>query len=160
PVPVLAIRTFDPAARAALTRLPSIARDLRRRRAFIVDLRGNTGGDYALAEPFVLALTNRSLRKLDEREARSPAAPERRANTARPRIAAREVPPDARPIFDAHIAAREAEALALRAASAPRAEIITRGAAVQGRADGPLRARAVFLIDHGCASACEMMLAL
>src|SRR5262249_21320176 len=137
-----------------------LARDLRDAPAFIIDLRGNTGGDYALAEPFVLALTDRTLRKLDEREVRSVAAAEGRANSARRRIAAGEVPLDERPTFLAHIAAREAEARALRAAAAPPTEITTRGATVHGTARTPLRARAVFLIDHGCASACEMMIAL
>jgi hypothetical protein len=159
-VPVVTIRTFDAAAQAELALLPAIAGDLREKRAFVVDLRGNHGGNYAFAEAFVLALTDRTLKRLDEREVRSVAAAEGRANSARRRIAAGEVPAAATGAFAAHIAALSAEARALRAAGAGRAEIVTRGATVRGRAPGPLQGRAVFLVDRGCASACEMMLAL
>jgi hypothetical protein len=159
-VPVVAIRTFDAAAEGTLSLLPTIARRLRTTKAFVVDLRGNHGGNYAFAEAFILALTDRTLKRLDEREVRSVAAAEGRANSARRRIAAGEVPKDAARSFVAHIAALSAEARALRAAGAGRAEIVTRGATVRGHAPGPLEGRAVFLVDRGCASACEMMLAL
>jgi hypothetical protein len=159
-VPVLAIRTFDSAAQGALRALPEIATRLRHAPAFVVDVRGNGGGNYTFAEAFILALTDRTLKRLDEREVRSVAAAEGRANSARRRIAAGEVPAEAMAAFAAHIASLEAEAVALRAASSPRAEVVTRGATVRGHAEGPLKGRAVFLTDHGCASACEMMLTL
>jgi hypothetical protein len=159
-VPVLAIRTFDSAAESALRLLPEIAARLREERAFVVDLRGNRGGNFAFAEAFVLALTDRPLRRLDEREVRSVAAALGRENSARRRIALGEVPEGATRAFQDHIAALSAEARALRDAGAGRTEIITRDAIVRGRAPGPLKGRAVFLVDRGCASACEMMLAL
>lgn len=159
-VPVVSIRTFDSAAKAALVELPAIAGRLRRKSGFVVDLRGNRGGNYSFAEAFVLALTDRTLQRLDEREVRSVAAAEGRANSARRRIAAGDVPVEARRAFDEHIESLETEARALRAEGAPRTEIVTRGATVRGHAPGPLSARAVFLVDQGCASACEMMVAL
>ncbi|XYH94205.1 S41 family peptidase [Sorangium sp. So ce1128] len=162
-VPVLAIRTFDSAAAAALAALPALAAELRRAPAFVVDLRGNTGGDYRFAERFALALTDAPLCALDEREVISVAAAEGRANSVRRRLARGHVPEAARPRFVEHLAALERLAGALRARpgpAAPRADLTTRGAVVRGRAAGPLEGRAVFLVDRGCASACEMLLAL
>ncbi|XXY52230.1 S41 family peptidase [Sorangium sp. So ce269] len=162
-VPVLAIRTFDSAAAAALAALPALAAELRRAPAFVVDLRGNTGGDYRFAERFALALTDAPLCALDEREVISVAAAEGRANSVRRRLARGDVPGAAQPRFVEHLAALERLAGALRAragSAAPRAELTTRGAVVRGQAAGPLEGRAVFLVDRGCASACEMLLAL
>ncbi|WP_437619177.1 S41 family peptidase [Sorangium sp. So ce1151] len=162
-VPVLAIRTFDSAAAAALAALPALAAELRRAPAFVVDLRGNAGGDYRFAERFALALTDAPLCALDEREVISVAAAEGRANSVRRRLARGDVPAAARPRFVEHLAALERLAGALRArpgAAAPRAELTTRGAVVRGQAAGALEGRAVFLVDRGCASACEMLLAL
>ncbi|WP_438014498.1 S41 family peptidase [Sorangium sp. So ce315] len=164
-VPVLAIRTFSSAAAAALASLPALAAELRRAPAFVVDLRGNAGGDYRFAERFALALTDAPLRALDAREVISVAAAEGRANSVRRRLARGDVPEEARPRFLEHLAAMERLAAALRArpSAAPRTEIITRGALVRGRASAPRgagSARGVFLVDRGCASACEMLLAL
>ncbi|WP_437721252.1 S41 family peptidase [Sorangium sp. So ce861] len=165
-VPVLAIRTFSAAAAPALAALPALAAGLRRAPAFVVDLRGNAGGNYLFAERFALALTDAPLCALDEREVISVAAAEGRANSARRRLARGDVPPGARPRFVEHVAALERLAGALRGraadprAAAPRADLTTRGALVRGRAAGPLEGRAVFLVDRGCASACEMLLAL
>jgi len=159
-VPVLAIRTFDNAAAGELEALPEIAAELRRAPAFVVDLRGNGGGNYLFAERFLLALTSETMRRLDEREVVSVAAAEGRANSARRRLRRGDVPPSARPLFEEHIAALERVAEELRASGAPRSELVTAGARVRGHAGGPLRGRAVFLVDGGCASACEMMLAL
>ncbi|WP_437574225.1 S41 family peptidase [Sorangium sp. So ce887] len=165
-VPVLAIRTFSSAAAAALAALPALAAELRRAPAFVVDLRGNAGGNYLFAERFALALTDAPLCALDEREVLSVAAAEGRANSVRRRLARGDVPDEARPRFVDHLAALERLAGTLRAraldggAAAPRADLTTRGAQVRGRAEGPLEGRAVFLVDRGCASACEMLLAL
>ncbi|WP_044986393.1 S41 family peptidase [Sorangium cellulosum] len=165
-VPVLAIRTFSTAAAPALAALPALAAELRRAPAFVVDLRGNAGGNYLFAERFALALTDAPLCALDEREVLSVAAAEGRANSARRRLERGDVPPEARPRFVEHLAALERLAGALRgraadrSGAAPRVELTTRGALVRGRAAGPLEGRAVFLVDRGCASACEMLLAL
>lgn len=159
-VPTLAIRTFDSAARGELEKLPAIAARLRRAPAFVVDLRGNGGGNYAYAEAFALALTDRSLLRLDEREVRSAAAAYGRANSARRRLAAGEVPEAARGLYEAHITALEADARTATAEGTARAELVVHGATVRGRAPGPLEGRAVFLVDRGCASACEMLLSL
>ncbi|WP_437950332.1 S41 family peptidase [Sorangium sp. So ce296] len=165
-VPVLAIRTFSTAAAPALAALPAFAAELRRAPAFVVDLRGNAGGNYLFAERFALALTDAPLCALDEREVLSVAAAEGRANSARRRLARGDVPPEARPRFVEHLAALERLAGALRGraadrgGAAPRVDLTTRGALVRGRAAGPLEGRAVFLVDRGCASACEMLLAL
>ncbi|WP_437996141.1 S41 family peptidase [Sorangium sp. So ce185] len=165
-VPVLAIRTFSAAAAPALAALPALAAELRRAPAFVVDLRGNAGGNYLFAERFALALTDAPLCALDEREVLSVAAAEGRANSARRRLARGDVPPEARPRFVEHLAALERLAGALRGraadrgGAAPRVDLTTRGALVRGRAAGPLEGRAVFLVDRGCASACEMLLAL
>ncbi|MGK4003207.1 S41 family peptidase [Sorangium sp. So ce1036] len=162
-VPVLAIRTFDSAAAAALSALPALAGELRRAPAFVVDLRGNTGGNYLFAERFALALTDAPLRRLDEREVLSVTAAEGRANSVRRRLARGDVPADALPRFHEQLATLERLAGALRLGphtAAPRVDLTTRGAVVRGRAAGPLRGRAVFLVDGGCASACEMLLAL
>ncbi|WP_437313984.1 S41 family peptidase [Sorangium sp. So ce385] len=165
-VPVLAIRTFSTAAAPALAALPALAAELRRAPAFVVDLRGNAGGNYLFAERFALALTDAPLCALDEREVLSVAAAEGRANSARRRLARGDVPPEARPRFVEHLAALERLAGALRGraadgrGAAPRVDLTTRGARIRGRAAGPLEGRAVFLVDRGCASACEMLLAL
>ncbi|WP_437285110.1 S41 family peptidase [Sorangium sp. So ce406] len=164
-VPVLAVRTFDSAAAAALAALPALAAELRRAPAFVVDLRGNAGGDYRFAERFARALTDAPLCALDEREVLSVAAAEGRANSVRRRLARGDVPDEARPRFLEHLAALERLAGALRArpSAAPRADLTTRGALVRGRAAGQrgaTPARGVFLVDRGCASACEMLLAL
>ncbi|WP_437478177.1 S41 family peptidase [Sorangium sp. So ce1014] len=165
-VPVLAIRTFSSAAAPALAALPALAAELRRAPAFVVDLRGNAGGNYLFAERFALALTDAPLCALDEREVLSVAAAEGRANSVRRRLARGDVPDEARPRFVDHLAALERLAGTLRAravdrgATAPRADLTTRGAQIRGRAAGPLEGRAVFLVDRGCASACEMLLAL
>ena len=159
-VPVLAIRTFDSAAAEALEGLPAIAAELRREPAFVVDLRGNGGGNYRYAERFLLALTNETVRRLDEREVLSAAAAEGRANSARRRLRRGDVPEGAAPRFVEHIAALTALAADLRARGAGREDVVTPGGTARGTAPGPLRARAVFLVDGGCASACEMLLAL
>ncbi|AUX24602.1 uncharacterized protein SOCEGT47_051410 [Sorangium cellulosum] len=162
-VPVLAIRTFDTAAAAALSALPALAGELRRAPAFVVDLRGNTGGNYSFAERFALALTDAPLRRLDEREVLSVTAAEGRANSVRRRLARGDVPAEALPRFHEQLATLERLAGALRLGphtAAPRVDLTTRGAVIPGRAAGPLRGRAVFLVDGGCASACEMLLAL
>jgi Peptidase family S41 len=160
PVPRLIVRTFDSAAAAELAALPAIARSLRGLPAFVVDLRGNGGGNFGYAERFVLELTDRTLRRLDEREVVSVAAAEGRANSARRRLALGEVPPAAEPVFRAHVEALEADAAALRARGARRVERVATGGVVRGLAPGPLRARVVVLVDGGCASACEMAVAL
>jgi hypothetical protein len=159
-VPVLAIRTFDNAAAAALDTLPAMAAELRRAPAFVVDLRGNGGGNYLYAERFLLALTSEPVRRLDEREVISVAAAEGRANSARRRLLRGDVPASAEPRFLEHIAALEQLAGDLRARGAQRTELVTAGQRVRGHADGPLRSRAVILVDRGCASACEMLLSL
>ena len=159
-VPRLVLRTFDSAAAAELDRLPAIARRLRTAPAFVVDLRGNGGGNYRYAERFVLELTDARLARLAEREVVSAAAAAGRANSARRSIARGEVPRGALPVFEEHIAALEAEAAELEAAGGGRREIVTEGGVVRGVAPGPLAGRAVFLVDRGCASACEMLLAL
>jgi C-terminal processing protease CtpA/Prc len=48
----------------------------------------------------------------------------------------------------------------LREQRSPRTEVVAERHPLAGRAPGPLAGRAVFLVDGGCASACEMMLAL
>ena len=159
-VPRLVVRTFDSAAAAELAALPAIARSLRRLPAFVVDLRGNGGGNFGYAERFVLELTDRTLRRLDEREVVSVAAAEGRANSARRRLALGEVPAAAEPLFRAHVEALESAAAALRARGAGRVERVATGGVIRGRAPGPLRARVVMLVDGGCASACEMAVAL
>jgi hypothetical protein len=158
---VLAIRTFDSAAEAELAVLPAVGESLRKERAFVVDLRGNAGGNYGFAERFVLSLTDRTLQRLDEREVLSVAAAEGRANSARRRLHRGEVPRSAEPLFRTHLAALEREADAMRdRGPGARDDRVTRGRAVRGTGRGPLRGRAVFLVDGGCASACEMALAL
>jgi hypothetical protein len=159
-VPRLVLRTLDSAAAAELERLPALARRLRAAPAFVVDLRGNGGGNYQYAERFVLELTDARLARLGEREVVSAAAAAGRANSARRRLVRGEVPPGARALFEDHIAALEAEAAALEAEGGGRREIVTEGGVVRGLAPGPLAGRAVFLVDRGCASACEMLLAL
>jgi hypothetical protein len=160
PVPRLVVRTFDSAAAEELAGLPALGRRLRELPAFVVDLRGNGGGNFGFAASFVLELTDAPLRALDEREVVSVAAAEGRSNSARRRLALGEVPPPAEPVFQAHVAALDAEAEALRARGAARAERVVEGGALAGRAPGPLKGRAVFLVDQGCASACEMAVAL
>lgn len=159
-VPVLAIRTFDSAAAEALERLPQLAAELRRAPAFVVDLRGNAGGNFRYAERFLMALTDEPVRRLDEREVLSVAAAEGRANSARRRLLRGDVPEEAEPRFLEHIAALEALAEDLRERGAPRRDVVRAGGTARGGAAGPLRSRAVLLVDGGCASACEMLLAL
>jgi hypothetical protein len=159
-VPRLVVRTFDSAAAPELERLPAVARRLRELPAFVVDLRGNGGGNFGYAERFVLELTDATLRRLDEREVVSVAAAEGRANSARRHLALGEVPAAAEPVFRAHVEALEEAAAALREQGAGRADRVITGEQVRGRAPGPLRGRAVLLVDGGCASACEMTVAL
>lgn len=159
-VPVLAIRTFDSAAAAALERLPQLAAELRRAPAFVVDLRGNAGGNFRYAERFLMALTDEPVRRLGEREVLSVAAAEGRANSARRRLLQGDVPEEAAPRFHEHIAALEALAEDLRERGAPRLDVVRAGGTARGGAAGPLRSRAVLLVDGGCASACEMLVAL
>lgn len=159
-VPVLAIRSFDNRSVDDMRRLPAIAAELRRVPRFVVDLRGNSGGNYSFAEAFLLELTDAELRRLDEREVVSIAAAEGRANAVRRQMAGGAVPASALPHYFAQLDALEAEAQIIRNSGAARTELTTAGATVRGRAPGPLRSRAVFLVDGGCASACEMMLAL
>lgn len=159
-LPLLRIRTFDNAAREPLRSLPAIARRLRDEAAFIVDLRGNTGGNYAFAEDFILELTSAELLRLDEREVVSVAAAEGRGNEVRRRLLRGDVPSSARPWFLAQLRRTEQTAARLRAGAEPRVEVSVSGATVRGRAPHPLRARAVFLVDGDCASACEMTVAL
>jgi hypothetical protein len=160
PVPVLTLRSFDNRSVAALRELPAIAARLRRASGFVVDLRGNGGGNYSFAEAFLLALTDRELMRLEEREVVSVAAAEGRANAVRRRMVSGNVPEAALPHFTRHLEALEAEASALRERGAARTELHTRGASVRGHAPGPLRARGVLLVDGGCASACEMLVSL
>ncbi len=159
-VPRLVVRTFDSAAAQELERLPAIARRLRELPVFVVDLRGNGGGNFRYAERFLLELTDAPLRGLDQRELVSVAALEGRANSARRRLALGEVPAGAEGVFRAHIDALEAAADAMRAAGEGPRERVVEGAVEQGRAPGPLRGHAVILVDGGCASACEMAVAL
>jgi hypothetical protein len=160
PVPRLVVRTFDSTAAPELERLPAMARRLRELPAFVLDLRGNGGGNFDYAERFVLELTDATLRRLDEREVVSVAAAEGRANSARRRLALGEVPAAAEPVFRAHVEALEGVAAALRERGAGRDELARVGCVSRGRAPGPLRARVVILVDGGCASACEMTVAL
>ncbi len=159
-VPVLVVRTFETAAAEALATLPRFAERLRKERSFVVDLRGNRGGNYAFAERFLLALASGPIHALGTREVQSVAAALGRVNAARRRLARGHVPEAARPMFLAHIALLErlAEELAARAAS--RIEIVRRGEILHGAAPGPLLGRGVLLVDRGCASACEMFVAL
>ena len=160
-IPVLRIRTLDSAEASALEQLPAYAETLRRAPAFVVDLRGNGGGNYTFAERFVAALTDRTLHRLDEREVVSIAAAQGRANGARARLARGEVPASAMPLFREHLDRLEQVARDLRDHDGPaRQDRVTKGAVVRGTASGPLRGRGVFLVDGGCASACEMMLSL
>ena len=160
-VPVLRIRTLDSAEAESLEQLPAYAETLRRAPAFVVDLRGNSGGNYTFAERFITALTDRTLQRLDEREVVSIAAAEGRANGARARLARGEVPPSAMALFQEHLDRLDAVAKNLRDHDRPaRQDLVTRASVVHGSASGPMRGRGVFLVDGGCASACEMMLSL
>jgi hypothetical protein len=159
-VPRLVVRTFDSTAAPALEELPALTRRLRELPAFVIDLRGNGGGNFGYAERFLLELTDAPLRALDQREVWSAAAAEGRANSARRRLALGEVPASAAPIYRAHIAELDAAAATLRAAGAAREEHVVRGSTTRGRARGPLRGSVVVLVDGGCASACEMAVAL
>ncbi|UQA63439.1 S41 family peptidase [Polyangium aurulentum] len=160
-VPVLAIRTFESAEGAALRELPRIAERLRSSRAFVIDLRGNHGGNYAFAERFLLSLTSAPIRALDAREVLSATAAEGRASSIRARLLRGDVPLAARGDFLAQIELLEALASDLRARpERGRREIVRRGKVLRGRAPGPLAGRGVLLVDRGCASACEMLVAL
>ncbi len=70
------------------------------------------------------------------------------------------MPAGAKPAFFAQIDALDAMAAQIRAEGRGRTERVTEGAVVRGVAPGPLRGRGVLLVDRGCASACEMMVAL
>lgn len=159
-VPVLAIRTFDNRAESTLRDLPGLARRLRRAPGFVVDLRGNGGGNFAFAEAFVLELAAGELERLDEAEVMSVAAIEGRLNTARYEIARGNVGDDVRPHYDRHIDALTGLLRRAREADQGRVEIERTGKTVQGRAETSYAGRIVLLADDGCASACEMMIAL
>ncbi|WP_197040963.1 S41 family peptidase [Chondromyces apiculatus] len=159
-VPVLSIRTFESAAAEALEGLPAMAGTLRESPGFVLDLRGNGGGNYRYAEAFLLALTSEPMQRLSEREVLSAAAAEGRANSARRRLGQGGVPAAAEARFVEHIGMLEALAAELRARGAGREDVVTPGEVVRGHAEGPLRGRAVLLVDGGCASACEMLVSL
>jgi len=159
-VPVLAVRTFETAASGALAELPRFAERLRRERAFVLDLRGNRGGNYTFAERFLLALTNGPIRALETREVQSVAALLGRVNAARRRLARGGVPRASRVLFEDHLALLERRAIDHASRGAGRVEIARRGELLHGTAPGPIEGRGVVLVDRGCASACEMFVAL
>lgn len=160
PVPVLSIRTFDNRAESWLRDLPGLARRLMRSPGFVVDLRGNGGGNFAFAEAFILELTDRELTLLDESEVMSAAALEGRLNTARYDLARGAVSDDARPHYERHIGVLSQRLAQTRRETRVRVEIERRGQRAEGRAARAYEGRVVLLTDQGCASACEMMLAL
>jgi hypothetical protein len=157
-VPVLTVRSFAAAESSALAALPELARRLRDRPAFVVDLRGNAGGDFGLAEPLALELASGPVRTLRTREVLSIAAAEGRANLVRRRLAEGAIDAGARPRFARVLAALAEEERGL-AASPARAEAVREARTVNGHAPRPLPGRAVVLVDRGCASACEMLVA-
>ena len=159
-VPVLVVRTFETAAAAALATLPRLAERLREARAFVVDLRGNRGGNYAFAERLVLTLARGPIHALGTREVQSVTALLGRVNAAKRRLARGDVPPAARPLFLEHISLLERLADDLAARGEGRVEIVREGEVLQGAAPRPLAGRGVVLVDRGCASACEMFVAL
>jgi hypothetical protein len=159
-VPVLVVRTFESASAPRLAALPRLASRLRRAPAFVVDLRGNHGGNYTFAEALLLALADGPIRALDTREVQSVAALVGRANAARRRLARGDVGPEAREVFNAQIDRLEGLARELASRGEGRIEVVRRGEILQGRAGAPLFGRGVLLVDRGCASACEMLVAL
>ncbi|MRG92260.1 S41 family peptidase [Polyangium spumosum] len=159
-VPVLVVRTFETAAAAALATLPRLAERLREARAFVVDLRGNRGGNYTFAERFLLALAHGPIRALETREVQSVTAALGRVNAARKRLARGDVPPAARRMFLEHITLLERLAEDVLARGPSRVEIVREGEILRGAAPRPLAGRGVVLVDRGCASACEMFVAL
>ncbi|MDC3960396.1 S41 family peptidase [Polyangium jinanense] len=159
-VPVLAVRTFETAAAAALATLPRLAARLREAPAFVVDLRGNHGGNYTFAERFLLALAQGPILALGTREVQSVTAALGRVNAAKRRLARGDVPPAARVMFLDHITRLERLAEDLAARGEGRVEIVREGEILQGTATAPLAGRGVILVDRGCASACEMFVAL
>jgi hypothetical protein len=159
-VPVLVIRTFSNSAEGWLRDLPGLARKLRRAPGFVIDLRGNPGGNYAFAEAFVLELSSGRFSVLDESEVMGVEALEGRLNTARYEIALGQVGADARPHYERHLRALTQLVERARAEDQERALVSRTGQVVVGRADRPYTGRLVLLADRGCASACEMMIAL
>jgi hypothetical protein len=160
PVPVLAIRTFDNRAETWLRDLPGLARRLTRAPGFVVDLRGNGGGNFAFAEAFLLELTDDDLTLLDESEVMSRTALEGRVNTARYDVARGAVSGDTRQHYERHIGVLEQRLAEARHRAATRVEIERKDQRVRGRASRAYEGRVVLLVDGGCASACEMMIAL
>lgn len=158
-VPVLRIATFDSAHAPELARLPELADHLRASKTFVIDLRGNRGGNFQFALDFLLSLTSDQFEGLGEREVVSAAAAEGRENRLRQRLARGEVPAGALQHFEAQQQALEAQARSLRAENAPRRDV-RRRPLLRGRARAPLAGNAVLLVDRGCASACEMFVAL
>ncbi|MDI1446975.1 S41 family peptidase [Polyangium sp. 6x1] len=159
-VPVVVVRTFETAAAAALGTLPRLAERLRAAPAFVVDLRGNGGGNYAFAERFLLALAHGPIHALGTREVQSVTAALGRVNAAKRRLARGDVPEAARAMFFEHITRLEQLADDLAARGEGRVEIVRNGESLQGTAPAPLAGRGVVLVDRGCASACEMFVAL
>ncbi|MDC0747638.1 S41 family peptidase [Polyangium mundeleinium] len=159
-VPVLVVRTFETAAAEALATLPRLAERLRVAPAFVVDLRGNRGGNYTFAERFLRALAHGPIHALGTREVQSVTAALGRVNAAKRRLARGDVPPAARGMFLEHITRLEGLAADLAARGEGRIEIVRKGEILQGTAPAPLVGRGVVLVDRGCASACEMFVAL
>lgn len=159
-IPVLAVRTFESAAEGALSTLPRYAEHLSRAPAFVIDLRGNHGGNYDLAERFLLSLAAGPVRALGSREVQSLAAAVGRINAARSRLARGDVDASARSLFIEHIERLEGLADELAARPSARLELVRRGELLVGHARAPLAGRGIVLVDRGCASACEMFVAL
>jgi hypothetical protein len=159
-VPVLAVRTFESAAEGVLSELPRYAEQLSRAPAFVIDLRGNHGGNYELAERFLLSLATGPVRALGSREVQSFAAALGRINAAQSRLARGDVHASARTLFAEHIERLEGLAEELAPRPSARIELVRRGELLVGRARAPLAGRGVVLVDRGCASACEMFVAL
>ncbi len=159
-LPIVHLGTLDASAFDSLTALPSLARTLRGERGFLLDLRGNRGGSVRFAEAFLQELSAVPLRRLDERHVVSIAAAEGRANTIRERLSAAGPGTAAAAYLEAELATEEAEVAALRRIHAPRTEVVTRGVTIPGLAPSPLLGPSVIVIDEGCASACEMTVAM
>src|SRR4029079_7997463 len=83
-----------------------------------------------------------------------------RVNAAKRRLARGDVPPAARVMFLEHITLLEELAEELAARDAGRLELVREGEILRGSAPRPLAGRGVILVDRGCASACEMFVAL
>jgi C-terminal processing protease CtpA/Prc len=159
-VTILEVRSFDNRNVVALSKLPALAETLRTAPAFVIDLRGNGGGNYSFAEAFVLALTDAELLRLAEHEVVSVAAAEGRANAVRRQLVRGQVPDHALPHYLRHLGALEASARELRAEGHARIDVARPPLRMRGHAPGPLRGRGVVLVDEGCASACEMAVSL